>query len=365
MNELALYRGRRLRVLHGTYEIAGQGLVLARGLASLGVDARSFAYKVDWDGRISDIVVDLDRAWGPPGRAVKMVAALARWARFFDVFHFHFGTSFLSFPLLRRIDVPLLRAMGKVVVYHFHGCEVRNRAHMITHHRLATCTECDPFCIPSQQKQLLADASRNADAQFYSTLDLSESVPHGVNLPLAIESERWIAAGREHPLPDADRRDGVHGPVVVMHAPTNKLIKGTDHVVAAVERLRAEFPKLELELIEKQPWAEMPALLAQCDILVDQLMMGWYGLLAIEGMAEGKPVIAYMRDDFVRDRPDIPVISAEPGTIQEVLRGLIRDPARRAAIGARGPEFVRARHDARVVADVLLTEYQRLLEPGA
>ena len=84
MNELALYRGRKLRVLHGTYEIAGQGLVLARGLTSLGVDARSFAYKVDWDGRISDIVVDLERAWGPPGRAVKMVAALARWARYYE-----------------------------------------------------------------------------------------------------------------------------------------------------------------------------------------------------------------------------------------------------------------------------------------
>ncbi len=290
-----------------------------------------------------------------------MGAAFSRWASFFDVFHLHFGTSFLP----RRLDVPLLHAMGKVVVYHFHGCEVRNRAHMITHHRLATCTECAPFCIPSQQKRLLADAARHADAQFFSTLDLAESVPHGVNLPLAIESDRWIAAGRDHALPFPDRRDGVHGPVVVAHAPTNRLIKGTDHVVAAVERLRSEFPKLELRLIEKRPWAEMPAFLAECDILVDQLMMGWYGLLAIEGMAEGKPVIAYLRDDFFRAHPDVPVVSAEPATIQDVLRNLIRDPARRAAFGARGPEFVRSRHDARAVAGTLLTEYQRLLEPGA
>jgi len=356
----ALYRGRPLRVLHGTYEVAGQGLVLARGLKAIGVDARSFAYKVDWDGRVSDIVVDLDRAWGLPGRGVMMSAAFARWASYFDVFHLHFGTSFLP----RRLDVPILSAMGKVIAYHFHGCEVRNRAHMITHHRLATCTECDPFCRPAQQKKLLADAVRNADLQFFSTLDLAESVPHGVHLPLAIESDRWIAAGRERPLPFLDRRDGVNGPVVIAHAPTNRLIKGTDHVVAAVERLKSEFPRLELRLIERRPWAEMPALLAECDILVDQLMMGWYGLLAIEGMAEGRTVVAYLRTDFARTRPDLPVVSAEPATIQDVLRQLIRDPARRASLGERGPEYVRRHHDARAVAAILLAEYQRLLEAG-
>jgi glycosyltransferase involved in cell wall biosynthesis len=361
MTASVLHRGRPLRVLHGMYEVAGQGLVLARGLASLGVEARSFSYQVAWDGRVSDIVVDLDRAWGLPGRAVQMASAYARWASYFDVFHLHFGTSFLP----RRLDVPLLKRMGKLVVFHFHGCEVRNRAHMLVHHELATCTECDPFCRPAQQKKLLADAARLADLQFFSTLDLAESVPGAVNLPLAIESERWIEAGRVRPLTDPERRDGVHGPVVIAHAPTNKLIKGTGHVVEAVERLRQDFPRVELRMIERQPWAEVPAFLAECDILVDQLMMGWYGLLAIEGMAEAKPVVAYIRDDFARVRPDLPVVSATPGTIYDVLRELVRDPARRANLGGRGPQFVRTWHDAKVVAGTLLGEYQRVLQSRA
>lgn len=353
-----LYRGRPLRVLHGVYELAGQGMMLARALRDAGCDARALSYQVAWDARVSDIVVDLDRHASTLGKGVAMSAAFARWAGGFDVFHFHFGTSFLP----RRLDIPMLKAMGKKIVFHFHGCEVRKRAHMLATHRLATCTECDPFCRPSHQARILADQAAHADLTFYSTLDLAESVPGAKSLPLAIEAARWEAAAREHPLEKHAHRDGVRGPVVIAHAPTNQLIKGTPHVVAAVERLKAEFPLVELRMIERQPWAEMPAFLSGCDILVDQLMMGWYGLLSIEGMAEGKAVVTYLRDEFVPLRPDLPVVSAEPATAYDVLRELVRDPARRAALGAQGPGYARRYHDTSVVGPQLLAEYRRI--PG-
>ena len=352
-----LHRGRPLRVLHGMYEIAGQGMMLARALAGVGCDARSFSYQVAWDGRVSDIVVDLGAHANDLGKGVAMAGAFTRWAGFFDVFHLHFGTSFLP----RRLDLPLLRAMGKTVVFHFHGCEVRNRAHMLATHRLATCTECDPFCRPIHQRWLRDRTARHADHAFFSTLDLAESVPDAEHLPLAIETERWVEAAARHPLPDPERRDGVRGPVVIAHAPTNRLIKGTRHVEAAVERLKTEFPLVELRMIDRQPWAEMPAFVAGCDILVDQLFMGWYGLLAIEGMAERRTVVAYMRDDFVARHPDVPVVAADVDTLVDVLRELIRDPARRAQLGVRGEAYVRAHHDERVVGRTLLERYRALM----
>jgi len=355
--DLAIHRGRPLRVLHGTYEIAGQGMMLARALREWGCDARALSYRVDWDARVSDLVVDLDRHSSAVAKGAAMLSTFARWARYFDVFHLHFGTSFLP----RQFDVPLLKRMGKVVVFHFHGCEVRNRAHMLTHHRLATCTECDPFCRPAHQRWLLERAARYADRVFYSTLDLAESVPNSSHLPLAIETARWEEAARLAPLPDFGRRDGVHGPVVVAHAPTNRLIKGTRHVVDAVGRLALELPRIELRMIEKKPWAEMPAFLSGCDLLVDQLMMGWYGLLAIEGMAESRAVVSYIRDDFRDVHPDLPVVSAEPDTAFEVLRDLARDPSRRAALGERGVKFVRKQHDTRVVGKRLLEIYRQCL----
>lgn len=359
IDPLALHRGRPLRVLHGCYEIAGQGMALAAGLRALGCEARSLAYRVDWDGRRPDFVVELDRLPGDLVRGGAMMASLARWAPAFDIFHFHFGTSFLP----RQLDLPLLRSLGKKIVFHFHGCEVRNREHMRSTHTLAACTECIPFCRPSHQRWLLQRAARYADHVFYSTLDLAESVPGASYLPLAIETAPWHEAARRATLEAPELRDGVNGPVVVAHAPTNRWIKGTGHVEAAIETLKREFPLLELRLIERQPWARMPSLLGDCDLLVDQLMMGWYGLLAIEGMAESKPVVCYLRDDFRGGFPDCPVVSATPTTLAETLRDLVRDPARRREIGGRGAPYVNAHHEAAGVARGLLAVYQECLAP--
>jgi hypothetical protein len=85
-------------------------------------------------------------------------------------------------------------------------------------------------------------------------------------------------------------------------------------------------------------------------------------LLSIEGMAEGKAVVTYLRDEFVPLRPDLPVVSAEPATAYDVLSELVRDPARRAALGAQGPGYVRRYHDTSVVGPQLLAEYRRI--PG-
>jgi glycosyltransferase involved in cell wall biosynthesis len=355
---LHLHHGRPLRVFHGTYEIAGQGMMLARALRENGCESDALAYRIDWDGRRPDLVVDLDRQPGAPGRLAAMTGAFLRWGLAYDIYHLHFGTSFLP----RGIDVPLLRRLGKRIVFHFHGCEVRNRAHMMATHRLATCTECDPFCRPPHQRRLLERAAREADLVLYSTLDLAESVPMGRQFPLAIETDRWEQAALAAPLPEPDQRDGVNGPVVVAHAPTNRLIKGTRHVEEAVQALRAELPLIELRMIARVPWAEMPAQLAGCDILVDQLMMGSYGLLAMEGMAERKAVVAYLRPDLHPLLGDCPVVSAEPATLAGVLRDLARDPARRRQLGEAGPGYVRARHDTRIVGRQLLELYREILD---
>jgi glycosyltransferase involved in cell wall biosynthesis len=349
-------------VLHGTYEIAGQAMMLARALRAHGADAVAFSYGVAWEGRVSDVVVDLARAPGAAGKGATMLGSLLRHGLGYDVVHLHFGTSFLP----RLLDVPVLRRLGARIAFHFHGCEIRNRDHMLRAHRLSTCTECEAFCRPgerpNQQGWLRARAARWADRIYYSTDDLRESIAGAAQLPLAIEADRWIEAGRAH-APAADPpRDGVRGPLVVGHAPTDRLIKGTRHVIAAVEALRAELPRIELRLFERRPWAEMPRALAECDVIVDQLHMGGYGLLAIEGMAVGTPVIAYLRDDVRAAKPELPVLSAEPATLAHALRALAADPAARRALGERGRTFARSVHDLRVVGARLLDDYRRLLE---
>ena len=370
MND-ALHDGRPLRVLHGTYEIAGQGIMLAKALRMVGVEADSLGYRIDWDGRRPDHIVELDRHRTAAGKMMAMTGAFTRWAAKYDLFHFHFGTSFFyvsprdrAQPIRGHWDLPLLKAMGKKIAFHFHGCEIRDREHMKSAHALATCTECDPFCRPWHQRWLRDQAAKYADLVFYSTLDLAESVPNGIHLPLAMDVARWSHASEANPLFDPFRRDGVHGPVVIAHAPTNRLIKGTRHVEAAIHALQGEGLKVELKLIDRQPWDTMPEFLSGCDVLIDQLMMGWYGLLAMEGMAESKAVIAHLRSDFTEHLLGCPVVDATPQSLVEVLRALVRDPERRAMLGAAGKRYVEQRHDLRIVGERLLREYRRVLDQG-
>jgi glycosyltransferase involved in cell wall biosynthesis len=364
---------------------------LAKGLAELGCEAHSLAYAVGYDQRKPDFIVDLDGHRTAAGKLAAMKLAFLRWGFHFDIYHFHFGSSFFGAPFFakprpatvadaeartarvaargwwRQADLPILRALGKRMAFHFHGCEIRDRARMIAAHRLATCTECEPFCLPREQERSRALAAKFGDRTFFSTLDLRESVPGGEHLPLAIEAARWERAALDRPLPELDRRDGVRGPVVIAHghAPAYSRIKGTRHLIAAVERLRAEFPRVELRLIDSQPWDTMPAFVAGCDILVDQMMMGWYGLFAIEGMAESRTVVSYLRDDLRPQYPDCPIVSATPDTLHAVLRELVRDPARRIALGERGARFARERHDLRVVGGRLLRIYREMLGAGS
>ena len=337
----------RLRVLHAAAEIAEQPALLARGLRALGVDARSLSTGRTWLGYRSDIEVD---GRGPLG-LVRRLAALARHGPRLDILHLHFGTSFLP----RLLDVPLLAGAGTRIVFHFHGCEVRPRAAMLERHPLSACSECPVYCVPERQARLLELARRHGALLIVSTPDLLEAVPEAVELPVAIDLEAWEALrARAVPAPG----------FVVLHAPSDPAIKGTRHVAAAVERLRARHPDVRLELIEREPAARARLRYGAATVAVDQLHLGWYGLFAVEAMALAKPVLVTIRPDL--DRAELPVVRTGRERLEGDLEALRADPARRAALGAAGLAHVRAVHDLPVVARRLLDLYRaRGLEAAA
>src|SRR4029079_16574843 len=87
-------------------------------------------------------------------------------------------------------------------------------------------------------------------------------------------------------------------PRLVLHAPTNRLIKGTRYVERAYDALRARFGATRFETVEQVPWAALRDRMAEADVVVDQVFMGWYGMVAVEARAMGKPVLCFIRPDF-------------------------------------------------------------------
>src|SRR4029450_5390844 len=97
---------------------------------------------------------------------------------------------------------------------------------------------------------------------------------------------------------------------VVIHAPSSRRRKGTEHVIAACEQLPGG-----LEMGEGLHDDEARRRYARADIVVDQLNAGWYGLFAIEAMALGKPVVTFLHDEAVALTEDafgttVPILSA-------------------------------------------------------
>ena len=148
---------------------------------------------------------------------------------------------------------------------------------------------------------------------------------------------------------------------VILHIPTEPLVKGTDSIISAVERLQKKGLKFKFELVRRLTQKEMHKRISDCDIYVDELRCGSHGVTAVEAMAAGKPTITYIRPDLVERYPfDMPLISANPDTIEVTLEELILDPRRRHSIGAASRRYVEKYHDSRLVALELINMYAEI-----
>ena len=91
---------------------------------------------------------------------------------------------------------------------------------------------------------------------------------------------------------------------------------------------------VELTFVHGVPNREVRFTQVQADIVVDMLTFGWFGSNVREAMMLGKPVVCYLRPEWLermrREIPEyideLPVVSATPETVEDVLKDLVRDP---------------------------------------
>jgi hypothetical protein len=165
-----------------------------------------------------------------------------------------------------------------------------------------------------------------------------------------------------------------NGKVRIMHSffdenrtHAGKNIKGSPFVADAVRRLEAEGWPVEYMAVRDVPAREMRFHQMQADIIVDQLIYGWWGSTTIESLALGKPTVCFLwpewRERFLATYPEyerLPVVEAGTDSIYEVLKSLVADPARRHAIGLESREFATRHFDVRKNAPALAARLLRL-----
>jgi glycosyltransferase involved in cell wall biosynthesis len=148
---------------------------------------------------------------------------------------------------------------------------------------------------------------------------------------------------------------------VLLHVPTDTEVKGTAHILAAVEKLRQDGLSFEFRTRRRLTQQEFYREIEDCDVYIDELRCGSHGVTAVEAMAAGKAVVTYIREDLVDQYPpELPIVNANPDTVAAVLRRLIIDTDYRVRHAEAGRRYVEKYHDALVVARDLLDIYRQI-----
>ena len=141
-----------------------------------------------------------------------------------------------------------------------------------------------------------------------------------------------------------------------------KNLKGTNFIKDAIEQLSSKYD-FEFRYMEKMPRHEALKLMRSADIIIDQLILGHHGFLAVEAMAFGKPVLCYLKPSILKDYPaEIPIVNANPETIYNELEKLIVNSQLRHDIGVRGRAYVEKYHASKILAAEMVSIYNDLIE---
>jgi len=367
-------------VLHCPTAVGGHPPMLVRAERELGLESRLVVFEPQ------PVDYPVDEVLFTPGsgrvrREAQRWGLLRRALREFDVVHFNFGSSILPrrYPtsvtgnagvgrslygvyagLVQLRDLPLLKRAGKAIVVTYQGDDARQGDVLQGLGYRFPPELLDSYYPPEldrHKRVAIAAFDRHADAIFALNPDLLHMLPARAEfLPYAsVDPAEWRpVSAPEH-----------SGPRVVVHAPSDRRAKGTRFLLEAVERLRRDGFELELQLVEEMDHRAARRQYERADLVVDQLVAGWYGSVAVESMALGKPVLAYVRDADLGGIPEamraeLPVIVATTETIADVLAEWVT--TRRSelpAVGQRGRAFVERWHDPRRIAARTKHVYER------
>jgi glycosyltransferase involved in cell wall biosynthesis len=353
-----------LKVLHGPVNVGNQPWVLSRNERALGVKSDLVVNYNTWLGYSADrILTPLSR--GSRADRLRRLAFGVTAPLRYDVLHYYFGLSYLcwnDYGLRNRLwfkDALIARRLGRKVFMTLQGCDARLSDRSAARNRYTPCAEghcqAKPTCTATLDRErcrLIEGVLPAFDRVFVLNPELAHYVPGAVFMPYAsVDIESFVPA-----LPRGSER------VKILHAPSDPAIKGSQYIIAAVERLKSRYP-IDFVLVKGLPHAEALKLYEQADLVIDQALAGWYGGFAVEAMAMGKPVACYIRDEDLKFVPKtmaeaIPLVRITPDTVEADLEAALRRRHEWPEWGRRARDYVIRWHHPRRIAEAMVAAYR-------
>lgn len=334
----------RLRVIHGTIEIANQMHTMAEGLKKIGVDAKTLNYYPNYLGYKSDYNLDINSFKDSNEANIETKKLASKVISENDIFHFHFGTSLT----LDYSDLPLLKELGKKVVMQYWGSDVRLYSKAIKlnpyikvkdmneegiKRKLELISKFIPDCIVDYE---LAEYAKDYHSNVHYTT-------------VAIDLSKYKFIKETH-----------NKKILIVHAPTSPEFKGTSYILKAIEELKAKYD-FDFKLVQGMSHDEATKIYQQADLIIDQILTGGYGVFAVESMAMGKPVISWI-SDFMKEKypEELPIISANPDNVKEKIEYAIKNKDMLKEIGIRSRMYAEKYHDMNKISKNMLEIYKKI-----
>jgi hypothetical protein len=364
---------RPIRVLHAPAAVGGHAPELARAERRRGLDSVSVVLEPTTQGYVVDEVL------APEGssrlrRELARGRLLVRAFREFDVVHLNFGSpltprrypasvletrgpSARLFELYAGAvefrELALLKHAGKAIVVTYQGDDAR---------QALSAPQLPPGYydpeLDERKREWIRHVDRYADVIYALNPDLLRVLPARAEfLPYAsVDLRAWTPESAPPAVIP-----------VVVHAPSDRRSKGTDAVLAASAELERRGVAHELVLVEGVTREEARQAYARADLLVDQVVIGWYGGLAVELMALAKPVVAHLNADDLNALPktmrrELPVVDTDAQSLADVLQELLTTRRHELPeIGRLSRSYVEKWHDPDVVAAHTEAAYREVL----
>jgi len=274
-----------------------------------------------------------------------------------DIFVFNFATSFFSafIPLkyartLSYIDLPLLKAMGKKIVFFANGSDLRSykllieemeNAELYSHAKYMKNDLIDVLSTKggdeSMQKIKAKKLEKYAD-HIFTRPNMAQFLARPYHLfwvPIDLSSIEYRVNQSDEPL--------------IIHAPSSRPVKGTKYVLPTIKKLERDGYKFMFMLCETMRNDEFRKKLAEAEIVIDQLLLPGHGLLGIEAMASGNAVLGSAVPGYNGFSDELPIITTTPDNIYDNLKIVLEDPELRVELAKRGRRYVEKYHDYKKV----------------
>jgi glycosyltransferase involved in cell wall biosynthesis len=253
------------------------------------------------------------------GSKLNYWSPLDRWKFFrklrdYDIWHYHYPYGSLRRSLEKR-------KTNKIYLKHYHGNDLRGRQE-------------ENFCL-------------------VSTPDLLKYAPNGKWLPNPIDLKEILATREE--LSNTEMQENQI--VKVAHYPYYKNYSGLDYYSDALSSLQKE-QKCEIINILNRPHLQALRNMGTSDVIIGKILpdVGWFGKFELEGMALGKPVVAYVSEELY-EKYDPPIYRTTKDTFKKDLEAIFEDRHERERLSREGPKYVRNNHSIESVVEKVMKCY--------